>query len=218
MNPYIASNFTLCLLGLVINGAVAAQTPEVDFPNQRTRPASCESFAWNADMAREHPRITDACQEVVAADGTAWARLEARFVRVQSDGMVVFSVRDNRDRVVERMMMEPAAGQVAYLDGRATEFKDLTLTDRINLYVHEGEYGYATQPVATTPRFSRVVPIAETSEPEEISDPPANLVAANEARPLPAELPATAGFLPWLALVGSTLLVAAASMRLSRKL
>lgn len=218
MNLSIPSRFTLGLLGLAIAGAVAAQTPEVDFPNERTRPATCDDFRWHADMTRQHPRIINACQEVVAADGTTWARLEARLVRVQSDGMVVFSVRDNHDRVVEQMMMEPVVGQVAYIDGRATEFKDLTQTDRVNLYVHEGEYGYATQPVVTTPRFSRVVPIAETSEPEEISDPPANYVAANEARPMPAELPGTAGFLPWLALAGSTLLLGAASMRLSRKL
>lgn len=218
MNMLKTSRFTLCLLGLAIAGAVSAQSSEVDFPNKRTRPATCDDFQWHADMTRQHPRIVNACQEVVDAEGSVWARLEARFVRVQSDGMVVFSVRDNRDRVVEQMMMEPAPGQVAYLDGRATEFKDLARTDRVNLYVREGEYGYATQPVVTTARFSRVVPIAETTESEEIVAPPANYVAANESQPMPTELPGTAGFLPWLALAGSALLLGGATMTLSRKL
>ena len=217
MNMLTSSRITLGLLGLAVAGALVAQAPEIDFPTQRTRPASCDDFRWHEDMKREHPRIINACQEVVDADGTVWARLEARFVRAQPDGLVVFSVRDNRGRVVERMMMEPAADQVAYIDGRAVEFRNLTGSDRLDLYVREGEYGYATRPAVASARFSRAIPVAETTDSGENLDPPANYVAANDARPAPPELPRTASFLPWLSLVGSTLLLGGATVSLSRK-
>jgi hypothetical protein len=215
-----STRLTLCLLGLAIAGAVSAQQSPTDFPAERSKPATCEDFGWNADMTREHPRVVDACQEVVQAEGTSWARLDARFVKVTSDDAVVFSIRDKRDRLVDEVTMEPAPGQVAYINDRATEFDKLTSTDVLNLYVPEGEYGYATQP-APKQRFVRVVPIVAVDSPappviEEVDEPPQEvLVADNE--PVPPMLPATASLMPWAAFAGAMMLFAAFSMRLSRK-
>ncbi|MBK8287095.1 MAG: hypothetical protein IPK97_20770 [Ahniella sp.] len=212
--------FTTCLLALAIAGATQAQQP--DFPNERTKPSTCEDFRWNNDMTRDHPRVIDACQETVIADGVVWARLEARFVRVRNDGMVVFSMRGRGDRIIEQMMMEPADGQVAYINDRATEFRNLRASDTLNLYVAEGEYGWATQPVATTARFSRVtaVPADEMEEPApEVVDqgeqevvtrdvtPPRKEMVMADNRPLPSRLPVTAGNSYWLALIGGFLVL-----------
>jgi hypothetical protein len=223
MKTTTATRFTLCLLGLAIASAVSAQTPATDFPAERTKPATCEDFGWNADMTRDHPRVIDACQEVVQAEGVTWARLDARFVKVKGDDTVVFSIRDKRDRLVDEVTMEPAPGQVAYINDRATEFDKLTTTDAINLYVPEGEYGYATQPVPTQ-RFVRVVPVVAVDPPaapaveeEVVAAPPQEeMVADNE--PAPAMLPKTAGMLPWALFAGGLLLFAAFSLRLQRKL
>lgn len=216
-----ATRFTLCLLGLAIAGAVTAQAPPTDFPAERTQPSTCEDFGWNADMTRDHPRVIDACQEVVQAEGITWARLDARFVKVKSDDTVVFSIRDKRDRLIDEVTMEPAPNQVAYINDRATEFDKLTSTDAINLYVPEGEYGYATQPVPTQ-RFVRVVPVVAVDPPaapvvEETAAPAQEaMVADNE--PAPAMLPKTASMLPWALFAGGLLLFAALSLRLQRKL
>lgn len=218
-----ATRFTLCLLGLAIAGAVSAQTPATDFPAERTKPATCEDFGWNADMTRDHPRVIDACQEVVQAEGITWARLDARFVKVTGDDTVVFSIRDKRDRQVDEVTMEPAPNQVAYINDRATEFDKLSTTDAINLYVPEGEYGYATQPVPAQ-RFVRVVPVVAVDPPaapvveeQVVAAPPQeDMVADNE--PAPSMLPATAGMLPWALFAGGLLLFAAFSLRLQRKL
>jgi len=220
MKTLKATRLTLSLLGLAIAGAVAAQQPSTDFPTERTKPASCDDFKWNVDMTREHPRVIDACQEAVTADGSTWARLAARFVRVQSDGQVVFSVRDKNDRVIEQVTMEPAPGQVAYIDDRATEFNRLSTTDNINLYVPEGEYGYATQPVAKA-RFARVLPVVAATAPSAESAPaapPVRAVAMASEQPLPSRLPATASLLPWLAFTGVLLMFGGLTMRLRRKL
>lgn len=220
MKTLRVTRLTLSLLALAIAGAVTAQQPATDFPTERTKPASCDDFKWNADMTREHPRVIDACQEAVTADGSTWARLSARFVKVQSDGLVVFSVRDKNDRIIEQVTMEPAPDQVAYIDDRATEFGNLRDTDSINLYVPEGEYGYATKPVSQA-RFVRVVPVAAVatapteSEPVE---PPMQAVAMADEQPLPSRLPATASLLPWAAVTGALLMFGGLTMRLRRKL
>jgi hypothetical protein len=220
MKTAIATRFTLCLLGLGIAGALSAQEPPTDFPTERTKPATCEDFGWNADMTREHPRVIDACQEVVQVEGVAWARLDARFIKVQSDDTVVFSIRDKRDRLVDEVTMEPAPGQVAYINDRATEFDKLSSTDSINLYVPEGEYGYATQP-APKQRFVRVVPVVAAAPPaprviEEVEAPPQEVMVADN-EPVPAMLPKTASILPWALFAGGLMLFIAFSMRLSRR-
>ncbi len=214
MNNQKMFAFSTCLLALAIAGATQAQQP--DFPNERTKPASCEDFRWNSDMTNDHPRVVDACQETVLADGVTWARLEARFVRVRNDGMVVFSIRGKGDRIIEQMMMEPADGQVAYINDRATEFRNLRASDSLDLYVAEGEYGWVTQPVASTARFTRVVAVA----PDEIEEPAAEVAVQGrqeeaprqdmvmaDNRPLPSRLPVTAGNSYWLALIGGFLLL-----------
>lgn len=220
MKPMHATRLTLGLLGLAIAGALSAQETTTDFPSERSKPATCEDFGWNADMTRDHPRVVDACQETVSADGNTWARLAARFVKVDNDGMVVFTIRDKRDRVVEQVTMEPGPGQVAYINDRATEFDKLTATDSLNLYVPEGEYGYATQPVPKQ-RFVRVAPVVAI-EPapmvdEEVAEPPQRQVAMADDRP-PAMLPQTASLLPWALFGGGLLLFAALTLRLRRKL
>jgi hypothetical protein len=227
MKTTTATRFMLCLLSLAIAGAVSAQAPATDFPTERTKPATCEDFGWNADMTRDHPRVIDACQEVVQAEGATWARLDARFVKVKGDDTVVFSIRDKRDRLVDEVTMEPAPGQVAYINDRATEFDKLSTTDAINLYVPEGEYGYATQPVPTQ-RFVRVVPVVAVDPPaapvvEEQDDEvaiaaPRREVMVADNEPAPAMLPKTAGMLPWALFAGGLLLFAAFSLRLQRKM
>ncbi len=218
------TRFTLTLIGLAVAGVLSAQQTPTDFPVKRTQPATCDDFMWHADMLRDHPRVVDACQEAVNAEGETWARLAARFVKVQPDGLVVFSVRDKRDREIDEVAMEPAPGQVAYINDRATEFDKLASTDRLNLYVPEGEYGYATRPAVVTERFVRVAPpIARTPPPPPAPvyaapAAPAPALAMNDRSTMPARLPSTAGVLPWFALGGSLLLFAALTMALRRKL
>ncbi len=222
-----ATRLTLTLIGLAVAGVLSAQSEPTDFPNKRTQPATCDDFNWHADMLRDHPRVVDACQEAVNAEGETWARLAARFVKVQPDGLVVFSVRDKRDREIDEVAMEPAPGQVAYINDRATEFDKLTSTDSLSLYVPEGQYGYATRPAVATERFVRVAPpIAQTPPPPPPPPEPvyaapserAPAIAMNDRDTMPARLPDTAGLLPWFALGGSLLLFAALTLALRRKL
>ncbi len=210
--------FTATLLSLAMAGAALAQQPQTNFPTEQVKPSTCADFDWNADMLREHPRVINACQEVVNAGGRQWARLSAKFVRVESDGVVAFNVHDQRDRFVQEVTMQPMPGQVAYINDRATPFDRLRTTDVVNLYAPAGEYGFATQ--AGAPREQVAVWRSSASRSEQQPQPtavqsqPARELAYNE--PQPRMLPQTAGELPLLALAGLLSLMGGLGLALRR--
>lgn len=199
-----------CLTAVVLSASllgVAGAQQEPPFPREREQAKSCAEVDWNRDMTRNHPRLVEACREVVTASDRNWARFEAKFVRVEPDGTVSFSIRDSSDRHIEDVMLQPATGQVAYIDNRATPFTQLRRDQLVNLYVPEGQYGFVTQPGA---------PIEQVAVVKAPAAPPAvTRVAA--VQPRAAMLPATAGLLPWFALGGFLSLLGAVGLRLGRR-
>lgn len=201
---------TAAVLGLAALAAAAAPQAQEQqrFPTERTQRASCADIDWNQEMLGNHPGLITACQEVVTADGQIWARFEAKFVRVEPDGSVTFSVRDARDRSIEEVRIVPTPGQVAYIDDRPIPFRQLRSRDAVNLYVPEGQYGFATQPGVPQEQVAAIVPATPTAA---ATQP---MVAQ---RDLPAELPRTAGPLPWLALGGLLSLLGGLGLTLRRR-
>lgn len=198
----------LALSASLLGVAVAQQEP---FPREREQAMSCAEVDWNKDMTSNHPRLVEACREVVIASGRNWARFEAKFASVAPDGKVTFSIRDSRDRHIENVTLQPSPGQVAYIDNRATPFTQLRRDQLVNLYVPEGQYGFVTQPGAPLEQIAVVAPPAPATAPA----PAPTRVAAVEPRA--AMLPATAGPLPWFALGGFLSLLGAAGLRLGRR-
>jgi hypothetical protein len=185
------------ILSVAIASVAFAQRP-TDFPDEQVKKTSCTDFNWNADMAREHPRMVSACQEVVVVNGVNWARLAASFTRVNGDGAVNFEIRDQRNRFVEDVTLEPRVGQVAYINDRPTAFDHLRTTDSINLYVPEGQYGYATRPGVAAEEVAMAAPTQAMPLPADTNQQQA--LADNSAPP--AMLPQTASDVPLLALGG----------------
>lgn len=191
MNSIKATTLTAVLLGLTLAMSVNAQQAQENFPREGTSSASCQGVEWNTKMTEQHPRLIEACQEVVDVNGESWARFDAKFRRIERDGNVVFSVQDRRDRSVEEVTLVPTSGQVAYIDNRETPFRQLRTTDAINLYVPEGQYGFSTRAGVAPEQVVAVAPRPVVTE---------RRVA--ERAPRASVLPATASSLPWLALAG----------------
>lgn len=167
-----------------------------------------------------HPNLIDACQEVILVEDENWARFAAKFVRIEPDGNVIFSVRDQRDRSVEEVVLVPNPGQTAYIDDRATPFSALRTTDSISLYVPEGEYGFATQPGVPREQVAKVrAPSDSTTSGSsarvDSTDSTDRTVARNDTRR--SQLPTTAGPLPWLLLGGILSMFAGLGLTLRRK-
>jgi hypothetical protein len=202
--------FSAALLSFAITGIVFAQQT-TQFPKEQVRKRSCADFGWNADMARQHPRIVKACQEVVICDGVSWARLAADFTSIDNDGTVNFSIHDQNNRYVEAVTIEPRAGQVAYINDRPTAFDHLHASDTINLYVPEGQYGYATQPGVPVQELATAVSAPAPAS----ADTQAEVTVADNAPP-PATLPQTASDIPLLALGGLISLCGGLALSLRR--
>jgi LPXTG-motif cell wall-anchored protein len=196
MNRLHTSILTAGFLGFALSTSAVSQQTQRDFPAERTSTTSCEAVNWNANMLRNHPRLIEACQEVVLVDGETWARFDARFKQVERDGRVVFNVLDRRDRTVEEVTFMPTSGQVAYINDRPTPFRQLRTMDAISLYVPEGEYGFATQPGVPREQVATLTPVT-TPAPVVVER-----AAAQPATRTAAVLPATASTLPWFALAG----------------
>jgi hypothetical protein len=204
------SGLTAVVLSASLLGVAGAQ--QESFPRERVQAKSCAEVDWNKDMTSNHPRLVDACREVVAAGGEDWARFEAKFVRVEPDGTVSFSIRDSRDRPIEEVTLRPATGQVAYIDDRATPFSQLRRDQLVNLYVPEGQYGFVTQPGAPIEQIAEVRAPASARGAETTRD---TRVATAQRRD--DMLPRTAGLLPWFALGGFLSLLGAVGLRLTRR-
>jgi hypothetical protein len=208
MTSYVLKSLTAVLLSLSLLGVAGAQQ---QFPMTRVQAKSCAEVDWNREMTQSHPRLVEACQEVVTVDGSHWARFEAKFLRMEPDGRVSFTIRDQRDRPVEEVVLQLQPGQVAYIDDRATPFAQLRQDQLVNLYVPEGQYGFATRPGVPVEQVAIVAPRAT---------PPATtrVAAAPPQQQRSATLPATAGSLPWFALGGMISLLGAFGLMLRRKL
>jgi hypothetical protein len=215
------TTFTLTssLLALAMAGGVAAQaTP--DFPPERVAPRTCTNFDFDREMRSEHPRVIDACQEVVNAEGTQWARFDARFERINSDRSVTFNVLDRNQRVVDELTIMPNPGQVAYIDNREVPFERLQARDQLNLYAAEGRYGFSGRAGGTRDTFARVPrqttqPAAGTRQPAATDWRSDDMVAQQDRRA--STLPRTAGPLPWFALGGALSLMGGLGLMLRRR-
>lgn len=205
---YLPALIGVALLG----GTMGAQAQQQDFPRTGTDAASCKDVDWHKDMIAEHPRLIEGCQEVVSAGGIDWARFEAQFDRVNSDGTVSFNIRDGK-RVVEDVNFRPASGQVAYISDRPVAFKDLTREQLVNLYVPEGEYGFSTSVDVPVTELAVVVREEPVSKPAPVAEQRVAAVEPERRRLLPA----TASNLPWMGLGGVLMMLTSLGMLLFRR-
>lgn len=215
MKKLYVTSMTATLLSLALASTAVAQQETEDFPAERTQTASCDDVDWNSDMVRNHPSLIGACQEVIVVEGQTWARFAAKFVRIEPNGDVIFSVRDDRDRGIHEVTLNPNPGQVAYIDDRPKPFSSLRTTDRISLYVPEGQYGFATQPGVSEDQLATVVVPSGTPVATTTTTDTDRTVAQRDTRQ--SVLPATAGPLPWLALAGLLSMLVALGLTVLRR-
>jgi LPXTG-motif cell wall-anchored protein len=193
-------------LGFALATSTVAQESQEDFPRQTTSEKSCQDVEWNSHVQEQHPRLIEACQAAAEVDGQAWARFHAKFQRVQEDGKVVFAVHDQRGRAVEDVILTPARGQLAHIDGRETRFQDLPTGQTISLYMPEGQYGFATQAGAPHSQLATVTARAPSS----------NQGPTSERASRSGVLPSTASSLPWLSVLGFLALLGGLALTLRR--
>lgn len=146
MKTSLVIKTTAVMLLLALATALPAQTDPSKFPAEAFSPDSCQAVAWNGKILKRHPRMINACQEIVHVDNEAWARFSASLERFGPQGKVIFNVHDHRGRYVDQLKLNPEPNQVVLIDGRPLSFRQIEKRDRFNLYVPASEFGQSLTP------------------------------------------------------------------------
>lgn len=187
--------------GLLAGASVArAQT----MPNTTVHEGSCADVNWSPQLLAAYPRIPEACQEVLAMNGTKWARFNGKLVRLNPNGSVTTAVMNREGRVMGTLKLKPAPGEKVIIDGKEQQFSQLERGAILNLYIPENTFAVATEPGEPESEMAEI----ETYSGEDTE------VAANQ----PEELPATAGPLPWVLTIGIAVMIAGFGFMLARRL
>ncbi len=197
MNCKQTSVAALLLAGMIGSSAIAAQESmnRSDLPRPGTDLSSCQNVDWHKSLLTNYPWVMDSCHEVIVVDGKEWARFEAEFEGINSDGTFDVDFLNRRGRSQGVVSLRPGSNQTVFLDNREYAFSELRDNQRLNFYVPEGAAGFAVEPSEAS--------MAEVVEPR---NPAAGSERLARAEPRPARmektLPATAGPLPLVALGG----------------
>jgi hypothetical protein len=149
--------------------------------------------SWSQEALANYPRIASACQEVLEREGKYYVRFEGEVVRVADRGReITIDFREG-----DRLTLTPPDNLSIYIDGRATQPRDLRPGDELRFYIPQDQLAatfFAGQPETAT---AQEVPISPA--------PPEERVAAAAPEPAPV-LPRTASALPMLGAAGLMLL------------
>jgi hypothetical protein len=186
MRSFNQSVWLGCLL--VCGASVASAQTSVD-RSFTVDSKSCEGIQWSSEALEMYPTIESACQAVEERDGKTYVKFEGKVKRnVDRGKQLVVDFKDGGE-----VTLRPPPEMHVYLDGRRTPAAKLQSGDELNFYVPEDRFAaHFPETETVTTRFV-VVPMVQPQQ--TVAEQPSERMAA---------LPATAGWMPLLALLGLT--------------
>lgn len=220
----------ILLAGFLGTGAAMAQEGALDrqdrieYASQTdldpdTETVSCEQVSWHRDLLGRHPFVDDACHDAVVVNGERWARFEVEYLGREADGTVQADFQNPEGRSSGRATLQFPEDHRVILDGERYTWAAVREGQMLNLYVPEGQYGFATEPGVSSRQLARTTD-ADTDARQREQDQDRRLARA-EPRPRDErqrELPATAGPLPLLGLAGLMSLLGGLGLTVRRQL
>lgn len=212
---YKQTPFAVVLLaGLIGSLPLAAQETlnRTEMPRPSEDISSCQDVEWNQSLLTRYPQMAESCHEVIVVEGQEWARFEAEFEGMNSDGTFDVDFLSRRGRSQGVITLKPGANQKVLLDNREYAFSEIRDNQVLNFYVPEGAYGFAVEPGAASNEMVEVV------EPRTTTTGNTRLARAEpRSDRRQSTLPATAGPLPMLALGGMFAMLGGLGMTISRR-
>jgi hypothetical protein len=190
-------NLKFCLLAIAGLGLSANANAAI----------TCSDLEFSPEAFAAYSQIDKACLEVIERDnGQVYAKLTARVVAQTASGTHVRYRHADGELGPSHLSTAPSDFE-AKISGKPVVMKDLDVRQSINIYVGNAYWVDLTLLVeeAIVEEIIEEAIIEEIIEEEIIEEE------------LEAELPTTAGPLPWLALFGSLFLLMGGALRLSRK-
>ena len=169
---------------------------------------TCADIEWLPVVTDQYPNIADACSDVLMKNGKVMAKVEVVVTRVGSrTASFRFLHPDGTRSDVYRTAL--GSNWVALIDGVEVHQRDLVRGQKLNVYIPNDRWAVIYED-ADGPDLVDAVALVEVPEPMAEPEPIA------EPEPAPT-LPATAGPLPLIGLLGGVFLALGAGLRFLRR-
>jgi hypothetical protein len=147
---------------------------------------TCQNAQYNPDVLAKFPNIAKACSDIISKNGEDYAVVTARLDRVDPSGRVQVRVKQPDGSYSKRLSIRPRPDLKVLVDGKSARVQDLAANQEITAYVKVREPEMALAPADPQERYV-FIPVEEPQESQQQM----------------AALPATAGILPLLGLLGA---------------
>jgi hypothetical protein len=206
---------TITLMALTAAAAASAVSAQsrVDRAFEATG-TSCEQVTWSKEAIAKYPNIEKACKEVMQRDGKFFVKFEGEVERVSDRGQQVTVDFEGGDRLT----LTPPQNLTVYMDGRQTTVSNLRPGDQLNFYVPQDQLTATFFQGDVKTAAAQQVPIAPAPATRVAQAPPEAEQEQDTGATTEAELPRTAGPLPWIGLAGVLLSALGASLTLRRRM
>ena len=171
---------------------------------------TCEDIVFSPEAFAAYESVDKACLEMVDRNGMTYAKLTARVVAQTASGTHVRYRHADGELGPSHLSTAPNDFETM-MSGEPVKMVDLAVRQQINIYVGNK---YWVDP-ALLVEEAIVEEMVEAAIVEEIIEEA--IVEEIIEEEMEAELPTTAGPLPWLALFGSLFLILGGALRFSRK-
>ena len=165
----------------------------------------CDDIVFSPDAFAAYALVDKACLEMVDRNGGTFAKMSAKVVAQTPNGTHLRYRMADGELGPSHLSNAPADFETS-MGGKPVVMKSLPVNQWINIYVGTKYWVDAAAIVEEMVEEAIVEEIVEEAIVEEIIE-----------EELEAELPTTAGPLPWLALFGSLFLILGGALRFSRK-
>jgi hypothetical protein len=169
----------------------AARNPEL----------SCSNAQFDARVLERFPKVREACLDVIDHDGHPYAVFKADLLRVTAKGVQIRPALPGGSRAEARFVQVHPDRRVL-IEGKPYRFDELALGQELTVYIRVTEPLVAVAPADTGDASWDLAPL-------EVIEQPAQVVAA--------EMPHTAGAVPYVGAVGGLLMSAGALLSLIRR-
>lgn len=171
---------------------------------------TCDDIVFSPEAFAAYEFVDKACLELVDRDGTTFAKLTARVVAQTASGTHLRYRHADGQLGPSHLSTAPNDFETM-MSGEPVKMRDLAVRQSINIYVGNK---YWVDPTLLVEEAIVEEMIEEAIVEEIVEEAIVEEIIEEE---MAAELPTTAGPLPWLALFGSLFLLLGGALRVSRK-
>ena len=141
-------------LSLPIGAAHAAKRVDPDKLPQ----VACSEIKFSAAFLAKYPKAPAACQDGRVYNGERYAKFEAK-VYISSPEFMTVQMLDAAGNTVTTFSFKPGPNQGVHVNGRLVKFHDMSVGDKLTVWVSEKRTDAQELPGSTTNKWAMLPPL-----------------------------------------------------------